>query len=163
MLIPTIQIADENDLEAIMQLEQENESWICPYRESEHLAAFDNPDILHLSVRETGKASLLGFFILRGLKNPNGALELKRIVVGHKGAGIGRYCVEWIQRYCFVELKFNRLWLDVFTDNIRAQRLYLSSGFQKEGELREVIKKGEEYKNLYLLSILQKEYFKELD
>jgi RimJ/RimL family protein N-acetyltransferase len=158
-----IQVAQKSDLKGIMQLEQDNEAWICPYSEEEHLAAFDNPDMLYLAVREFEKESLIAFFILRGLKNANQSLEIKRIVVGQKRKGYGRSCIEWIKRYCFQELKFNRLWLDVFTDNSRAQRLYFSSGFQKEGELREVIKKGEEYKNLYLLSILQKEYFKELD
>ena len=62
------------------------------------------------------------------------------------------------KKYCFDELNFHRIWLDVFDDNLRAIHLYKSEGFTEEGKLRDVIRNDENYRSLLILSILEKEF-----
>lgn len=52
----------------------------------------------------------------------------------------------------------HRLWLDVFTDNPRAQHVYKSVGFVEEGTKRDCIKEGSIYRSLILFSILKHEF-----
>ena len=53
--------------------------------------------------------------------------------------GYGREAIRLVKKLCFEELSLHRLWLDVFTTNVNAIRLYESEGFQYEGELRECV------------------------
>ena len=156
--MPIIKPTKPDYIPAIRQLEVADAEWICPYSREEHLAWMADPNNAHFSVFTEENPDPVGFFLIRGLENANRSLELKRIVVGLKGKGIGRHCMQWIKQYCFEDLAFHRLWLDVFIDNKRAQSLYLSEGFQIEGTLRESIKQGDIYRSLYLLSILENEY-----
>jgi diamine N-acetyltransferase len=63
------------------------------------------------------------------------------------------------KKYCFNNLKFHRIWLDVFDDNERAIALYKSEGFKVDGHLRDVIKQSDIYRTLILLSILENESY----
>jgi diamine N-acetyltransferase len=141
--------------------EQENKIFVMPYDKNQHLQVIDSKDEEHLTVwdKETGK--IIGFIILAGLTNLNLSLEFRRIVVQSKGKGFGRQCMQLIKAYCFKKLKFHRLWLDVFEDNERAINLYKSEGFQVDGTFREVAKQGDKYRSLFLLSILDYEYFQQ--
>jgi RimJ/RimL family protein N-acetyltransferase len=63
-----------------------------------------------------------------------------------------------IKQYCFEQLRFHRLWLDVYADNDRAIHLYRSEGFVEEGKLREIRKDGDQYRSMFLFSILENEW-----
>ena len=158
--MPEIKPTKPENIPAIRTLEIPDAYWICPYTYEQHIAWMEAEDSAHFSLFIEEKEEPVGFFLIRGLKNDHLSLELKRIVIGEKGKGLGRFCIKWIKKYCFEELKFHRLWLDVFTDNERAQHLYVTEGFTKEGELREIIKNGDQYRSLYLFSILEGEYIK---
>jgi RimJ/RimL family protein N-acetyltransferase len=60
--------------------------------------------------------------------------------------------------YVFQELQAHRLWLDVFETNTRAQHVYESLGFRREGVLREAIYRDGEYHTQWLMAILDCEY-----
>lgn len=158
----TIQIRKTSlrDVEVITAMEQEagTTSFIMPYRQERHLQVIESKDEEHLSVFDKKGQRLAGFVILAGLENPHLSMELRRIVIQTKGLGLGRQCLQLIKKYCFIQLRFHRLWLDVFTDNQRALQLYTSEGFQLEGRLREAIKQGDQYRSLFLLSVLSHEY-----
>lgn len=149
------------EIDFIIEMEKqgENVTFITPYDKKRHLEVIDSHDEEHLTVWEKKTNSLVGFIILAGNLNLNLSLEFRRIVIQKKGSGIGRQCLKLIKNYCFDALKFHRLWLDVFDDNIRAIHLYKSEGFKEEGKLRDVIRQGENYKSLFILSILDNEFY----
>ena len=141
---------------AVTALEQEaeNSSFIIPYPLSRHQQVIEDPDEEHLSIF-SHDGQMLGFIILAGLKNPHQSLEFRRIVIREKGKGWGRLALKAVKQYCFEKLHCHRLWLDVFSFNERARKLYLSEGFREEGLLRECYKTEEGYKSLVLMSMLR--------
>jgi len=154
----TVTIPDHVKLIINIELDQENLRFIMPYNQKQHLQSIESNDELHLTVWCRKTTKILGFIILAGVENTNLSLEFRRIVIQSKGRGFGRQCLQLIKEYCFKNIKFHRLWLDVFEDNLRALNLYKSEGFQVEGYLRDVIKQGNSYRTLTLLSILENEY-----
>ena len=148
------------DIDRIIQIEQADRQWICPYSPNKHLDCMEEPSQLHLSVWRRDDSEPIGFLIILGLNNPNLAMEFRRIVIAEKGQGYGRRCIRWVKRFCFEEKKYHRLWLDVFTDNERARQLYLSEGFRQEGHLRESILHDGQHRDLYLLAMLENDFLK---
>lgn len=147
-------------IKLIIEIEnnQENVMFITPYDEKRHLQSIESNNESHLIIWCKKTTKIIGFIILVGLENANLSLEFRRLVIQSKGRGIGRQCLRLIKEYCFKEIKFHRLWLDVFDDNQRAINLYKSEGFQIDGYLRDVIKQKDSYRTLMLLSILENEY-----
>jgi len=150
-------VYDSIDLLIRIENEQENKSFITPYDKNRHFQVIDSKDEEHLTIWGKETEKIIGFIILAGLENPNLSLEFRRIVIQSKGKGFGRQCLKLTKEYCFNILKFHRLWLDVFEDNQRAIALYKSEGFKVDGHLRDVIKQGDIYRTLILLSILENE------
>lgn len=148
------------DISEIVGLENEdgNKSFIFPYTSEQHKATIDDENMEYLTVWDKPSGRIIGFIILCGIKNPNKSLEFRRIVISEKGKGIGRQCICLIKEYCFISLRFHKLWLDVFQDNERASNLYRSEGFRLDGILRDEIKTGNGYRSLLLMSILESEY-----
>jgi RimJ/RimL family protein N-acetyltransferase len=85
-------------------------------------------------------------------------VELKRIVLQAKGQGLGRACVRLLKQMAFRDLHAHRFWLDVKSENLRAQQLYLSEGFVVEGTLREAVRLADGYDSLVVMSMLEGEY-----
>jgi len=54
-----------------------------------------------------------------------------------RGAGLAKKATIEILKIAFDELKFNKLYLTLFADNVPAFRTYLSAGFRFEGVMRE--------------------------
>ena len=150
-------VYDGIDLVINIENDPENKSFITPYGKNRHVQVIDNKDEEHLTVWEKRTEKVIGFIILAGLENLNLSLEFRRIVIQSKGNGFGRQCLKLTKEYCFNNLNFHRLWLDVFDDNERAISLYKSEGFKVDGYLRDVIKQGDIYRTLILLSILENE------
>ena len=146
------------DLICAMENEQENVRFIIPYNRERHQEVIDSREEEHVSVWNKETRELTGFLILAGIGNSNLSLEFRRMVIQNKGRGYGRQCLQLIKEYCFNAIHFHRLWLDVFEDNDRAIRLYQSEGFQTEARLREVIKQGNGYRSLIVLSLLESEF-----
>jgi len=104
------------------------------------------------------KNKQIGYAILAGINNENRSIELKRIVVTDKGKGFGKEFLELIKKLVFEQLNAHRLWLDVREFNQRAQKVYKSADFNKEGILRECILYNEKFISLVVMSILAEEY-----
>jgi len=87
------------------------------------------------------------------------------IVIGEKkqwGKGYAGEVLELLKNYVFKKLKYNRFELDYRMDNKRAERVYLKSGFRKEGVKKKnhfnlVTKK---YEDTGFMSMLKEEYLK---
>jgi diamine N-acetyltransferase len=120
-----------------------------------HERQLADPDCLYLLIE--AESSPAGYAILRGLASVNGSVELKRIVVAEPGKGVGRRALAAVIDKVFREFRTHRFWLDVFEDNSRARHVYRSLGFVEEGVLRECIKRGETYRSLVVMSMLETE------
>lgn len=151
----------EDDLEFVInaEYEKDNAPYIDPWTKEQHLNALTQKDILHLIIKDKVSSKSIGYVILAGLQNPNRNIEFKRIVITEKGKGLGRKALKLIKKIVFEELKAHRLWLDVKDKNHRAQSLYQSEGFTREGILRECILYDEIYESLIIMSMLEKEYY----
>lgn len=120
------------------------------------LSVISNKAEEHLIIEDSTRIKK-GFVILVK-DDENKSLEFRRIVVNEKGKGIGRACLQLVKKYCFEQLNYHRIWLDVFDFNYRALHLYKSEGFVEEGKLVESVYREGQFHNLLILSMLQCEY-----
>lgn len=150
----------ENDLEDVVRMENANdtEQFIAPYSSDEHLQIANHPEALHLLAIKKETEKPVGFFIINLVDRKHHSLEVRRLVIDDKGKGSGQEMINWVLKWCFEELKYRRIWFDVFCDNKRALRLYDFYGFVKEGVLRDSFFDGEKYRSIQIMSMLHDEY-----
>ncbi len=71
--------------------------FILANSKEQHLVSMQEPTIQYLSVFQNER--LVGFIILA--LEPNNTIEFRRIVIGHRGAGIGQLAIRAMEQYCF--------------------------------------------------------------
>jgi len=106
----------------------------------------------------TSRFSLTYPIALSRRPGSNHAIELLRITIAEQGRGFGRAALRLVKLAAFELLGAHRLSLDVRGHNARAQRLYDSEGFVREGVLRDYNKAGDRFESLIIMSILEGEY-----
>ena len=74
------------------------------------------------------------------------------------GQGYGTDAMRILQRFAFTELNLERLTLNVFAYNERAQRSYLKAGFQVEGRQRERLRRGSRRHDMIFMGLLRDEW-----
>ena len=155
-----IRPALESDVEFVLKAEAvpQNAEGILPWSRERHLLAMADPDIGYWMIEADPDSRIVGFLIFRGIGNPDKSVELKRVLITEKGYGFGREALQLAKQVAFNGFGAHRFWLDVFTGNELAQRLYESEGFVVEGLLRECHRVAGQYKSLVILSILEHEY-----
>jgi diamine N-acetyltransferase len=155
----TLRATTEFDLEWVVRTEHDPgyEPFITRWSRQRHSAALRDPGTRHLIIADSSSRRL-GYIILRGVGEPDGGIELLRMVVAEPGQGIGRAALRLIKRIAFDELDAHRLWLDVVPSNTGALRLYESEGFVREGVMREAGRRAGGFVSLVLMSILEQEY-----
>ena len=80
----------------------------------------------------------IGEVMLVDLDRVNGSAQVG-IFIGEPdewGKGYGTDAVRAIVNFGFGELRLDRIWLEVWTENPRARRAYEKAGFTREGTLR---------------------------
>jgi RimJ/RimL family protein N-acetyltransferase len=75
-----------------------------------------------------------------------------------RGHGYGRDAVEALVDYLFGQLRLERIWLTTDADNLRAQHLYESVGFRREGLLRHAYYQDGRYQDDVRMAILREEW-----
>ena len=80
---------------------------------------------------------MVAFAILRDLNDPHGNRYLKRVAVVRPDQGVGGAFLDRVVDWAFDRLGAHRFWLDCFSHNARAQRVYERLGFTRDGVLRE--------------------------
>ncbi len=146
------------DLAAVRALEADAEvgPLIIPWTEERHRSCIEAADEAHLLVVDEER--VLGFVLLAGLSDEHRGVELRRIVIGERGKGIGRTALELVLEEAFSALGAHRVWLDVKPGNERARRAYAAVGFLEEGVLRDALRTEHGYESLILMSILAPEW-----
>ncbi len=88
------------------------------------------------------------------------------IFIGDKnywGKGYGTDATRTLVRFAFEQLDLNRVQLEVYDFNPRAQRAYEKAGFRRDGILRQGLYRDGAFHDIYLMSILREEWNEERD
>ncbi len=159
-----LRLTTENDLDYVLSSENapENNPYVTQWTREQHLKAMMDSDIYHIIICNTENYAV-GYMIIAGLNDNNKSVELRRLVINEKSKGYGREVLRIVKRLTFEKLQAHRLWLDVREYNHKAQKLYKSEGFHEEGFLRECVFRDDCYISIYIMSILEQEYFKYSD
>ena len=75
-----------------------------------------------------------------------------------RGKGYAKLSTKLILEYGFESLNLHRIYLTVMADNIQAIRAYESSGFVKEGIMREEYLRNDGYVDIVIMGILKKDW-----
>lgn len=123
----------ERDLSDVMAIEGDPDvsPWITVWPAGRHRRALAEPDEAHMIFSRRG--STVGFLLLAGLNDPDRSIELRRIALSRRGAGLGAAALDLALGYAFDVLHGRRVWLDVLPGNARALRLYDRAGFADDG------------------------------
>jgi RimJ/RimL family protein N-acetyltransferase len=73
--------------------------------------------------------------------------------------GTGAKASKLVLKYCFEELGLNRIELEVYDFNRRAQRVYEKLGFVREGTKREALYFRDQYHDIITMAVLARDYF----
>ena len=124
-----------DDLPYVLALEADSETatFIDAWDIDRHLAALDDADLSNLIVEANGAP--VGFIITVGLVSAV-QLELRRLVIGPKGCGIGRLALRTWLAWARGQPLTQHIWLDAYQDNGRARSLYESEGFEPVDSIR---------------------------
>jgi diamine N-acetyltransferase len=131
------------DLDFVLALEAHPDvkPFIAPWPRSRHAEAIAAADEEHLLVVDGGRAA--GFILLAGLVNDRPRVELRRIAVSARGAGLGRRALELVLERSYGALGAELVWLDVLEHNTSARRAYAAAGFVPDPKLhRTLVKAG---------------------
>lgn len=133
----------------IHQLEQYIKEANCPASNT-----FVYKVIHEESGRVVGHASLK-------IDRRNESARIGKVLIGDesmRGLGMGYHVIEAVTKVAFNTFKLHRVSLGVFDFNHAAIACYEKAGFQKEGLLRDARKFGNEYWNLWEMSLLEEEW-----
>jgi RimJ/RimL family protein N-acetyltransferase len=113
-----------------------------PVHEIAHGSRFDkvtnDPGRIVFGIRELDAGRILGLLQLIDLHPIHRSAELI-IRIGSdvdRGLGYGSEAVRLATGFAFRDRNLQRVWLRVFSDNVRAIRAYEKAGLQREGVLR---------------------------
>ncbi|TMP82029.1 N-acetyltransferase [Pseudoalteromonas phenolica] len=105
----------------------EVEEFILPNTYQQHVDMMAQDNFLYLSIFQSDR--LVGFLILA--IEAGGGIEFRRIVIGHRGQGLGQLAIQAMEYYCLEHFACQRIWLDVFDFNERGQHIYRKLGYQE--------------------------------
>lgn len=74
------------------------------------------------------------------------------------GEGYGTRALNLAKIISFMHLKLNRLSAHIVTKNKRSLKLFLKSGFEKEGRLKQYLNINETYFNVFVVAALHEEF-----
>jgi len=102
----------------------------------------------------------IGEVMLADLDRVNGSAQLGIFIgeAGEWGKGYGTDAVRAIVDFGFAELRLERIWLNVWTENPRARRAYEKAGFVHEGTLRHDRYEHGQFTDGHVMSILRGEW-----
>lgn len=150
--------ASLDDLPAIMAIERMPgfEQHVGRSEEGEHRAMLASPAYAY---RLGFRAGVEGFAILGRVGDAHGNLYLKRIAVSRPGEGIGTAFLGLVLDEAFGPLGAERVFLDCFMANARAQRAYEKLGFTRDGVLRKAYRRPDGTRtDLVLMALLKSEW-----
>jgi ribosomal-protein-alanine N-acetyltransferase len=102
---------------------------------------------------------LIGIFDLRTAQIINGCVEIGYVISStYWNKGYISEAIKVIIKFCFEELKLNRVEAHCDEENLGSARVMEKAGMKYEGTLREKLFVKDKYRSMKLYSILKKEY-----
>lgn len=112
------------------------------------------------AVYAKGHDEPIGVISLMNISEANGSADLS-IIVGHpdnRRKGYGTEAIRLLLGYAFGSLGLNRVGLSAFDFNAQAISAYEKLGFVVEGRLRRAVRRGPDFHDAVLMSILRPEW-----
>ena len=103
---------------------------------------------------------LVGDCGIFNLEWPNRAAEFG-ICIGDKSIwnkGYGTEAVKLLLQHGFETLNLNRIYLRVYSTNLRAKRSYEKAGFVMEGTMRQAVYRNGKYSDILIMGMLRSEW-----
>jgi RimJ/RimL family protein N-acetyltransferase len=115
------------------------------------------------AIHREGEEEPLGVISLTNISEANGSAELSVIIGDEKDRdkGFGTEAIRVILRYAFEDLGLQRVDLSVFEFNELAIRAYEKLGFQREGRVRQAVRRDGKFHDAILMRILASEWREE--
>jgi RimJ/RimL family protein N-acetyltransferase len=126
----------------------------------ERLAKEQGDDVYNFLICLLGDERPIGEVSLGHIDRKGGSAELG-IFIGEPdewGKGYGTDAVNALVDFGFGELRLERIWLEVWTENARARRAYEKAGFVYEATLRNDRYEGGRFTSGDVMSILRDEW-----
>ncbi|NDA81445.1 MAG: N-acetyltransferase [Actinobacteria bacterium] len=130
-------------------------SWIEHVEWIERTLRATDSELLIIANQEDGSA--IGHLLLTEISKVHRSCSLF-IRIGTealRNKGIGTEAMGLFLEYAWRDLGLNRVQLTVRTDNLRAKKSYLKSGFRVEGVMRDAVFIDGEFRDLELLAVLR--------
>lgn len=165
MIIETSRLAiieaKPDDIPYITELEhhEENRDFVWQGSTADHLAEIRDIHQIIALVKNKETDEAVGYILAR-LHPDSKQLELRRIIIDHKGEGYGREILLAMMEYTFEVKHYHKFWLDVYPTNTIGIRLYEDLYMHKDGILRENYFNGEKYLDQVIYSVLKPEWNK---
>ena len=139
-----------------LPISQEAErEWVM--RQSRNLS--DKLIVLGIEPTDISKPPLIGTISLKiDWKNKNAELGIAIWNKDFWNRGYGTDAIRVLLKYAFLELGLHKVWLRVFEFNSRAIKCYEKAGFKKEGVLREMLYRDNQWHNIIVMGILKDEF-----
>lgn len=137
-----------------------------PTHKPNHQVWFDSiikrQDVFIFGIRRVKDRQLIGSCRLNSINfvYRNAELQIRIAAESERGRGFGSDAVQLLLRFAFDDLNLNKVFLNVFSTNIGAIKVYEKSGFRQEGELEQHVFIDGCYLNVIIMAILRKEYEK---
>lgn len=117
-------------------------------------------DVILFGIRQLGNNTLIGSCQLHSINPVHRSAELQIRIgeVAQRGHGYGSQAVQLLLDFAFKDLNLNRVYLQVFKNNIPALRTYEKAGFRREGLLRQAAYIDGRYVDVVIMGLLREEY-----
>jgi len=153
------EFATEADIPAIMAIERTPgfEDFVGRWSHEQHAAEMAKDNTRYFIARDSGEVT--AFAIFQQIGDPDRRVHLKRIVARDAGQGAGTRLLSSALDWLYTETETNRVDLDLFVENERAQCTYEKLGFLVEGRLRDYHRSVDgRIRDALIMSILRKDW-----
>ena len=93
-----------------------------------HQQQFVMENFVYLTI-QSGQDEVAGFFLLK-IEQDNRTVEFARIAIDERHLGVGQDAIKEMEAFVFKILKKERIWLDVYEDNLRGKHVYEKLGYR---------------------------------
>ena len=106
------------------------------------------------AIRSGGR--LIGMVNIDGLDWPNSHAEIGIALTepAERGRGLAAEALALLISYAFHELGLKRIWARVIEDNLPSLRLFDTMGFQREGVLRQHVRRRGQFRDMIVFGLL---------
>ncbi len=129
-----------------------------------HDHLFCNFEDLYLVIVLKNEDTPIGYLSLKNIDQLNKKAEWSGIVIDphYSGKGYATAAAKLFLKFVFEEWNMNRIYGYWLEENAASLKMAKKTGFKVEGLLKENVFKNNRYHNVYICSLLKKEYYENI-